>query len=229
MLPQWTWKCYSCSRPSGVQMLHGIPGLLGGLFAALAVLADNTNYMYSYETQWHTSGMYIVGWAVNFLTHDRIESKVFLSDVWHWLYLVPCRALRQKQRTAVRIPSRSHHGISRNLHHHRSHHRWEIITETKSSYMHTSALGSTTPNYKIQFVESPALTQSYPYSAFINTFPALTHIPQDCWSRCPVFPTWRRKICSLTMTSGTFTTETTIPGQQTFNNGQIGVSEQNWY
>eukprot|EP00116_Pleurobrachia_bachei_P010991 sb/3471253/ len=37
---------------AGVQMLHGIPGILGGLFAALATLADNMNYAFSYDTTW---------------------------------------------------------------------------------------------------------------------------------------------------------------------------------
>jgi len=40
---------------AAVQMLHGIPGWLGAIFAAFACLANNNNYMYSYETQWQTT------------------------------------------------------------------------------------------------------------------------------------------------------------------------------
>lgn len=42
---------------AAVQMLHGIPGVLGGVCAAFACLADNHNYMYSYDTQWTTSAV----------------------------------------------------------------------------------------------------------------------------------------------------------------------------
>jgi len=40
---------------AAVQMLHGIPGWIGAIFAAFACLADNHNYLYSYNTQWETT------------------------------------------------------------------------------------------------------------------------------------------------------------------------------
>lgn len=102
---------FGITDSAAVQMLHGIPGLLGTIFAAFAVLADNANFAYSYDTQWistlnvkHSRGQqfgYIVasliltlvmsivtgvltGLLVNLPIFPRLKHDEMLIDHDHW-------------------------------------------------------------------------------------------------------------------------------------------------